>query len=366
MRAFARRRISDEFLLIFNSLPENVPQYARQKETIRSRMPALPSHWRLIQTNNRRRLYWWLTTLPKILYQNNPTLFHALDNVSIPPFHKPCPFVLTLHDIIPITHPEFCRYRDAIAAQLLIRHAVRKADAIVTDSIYSLHQIIERFPETQSRLHSIYPGIDRDRFKPACNRNTLSQKIAGRHSLYSPHYLLCVATLNPRRNLVRLIRAFSSYIHECGDRDVCLVIAGCRGWKDSDVFEMVKEKQLGERIHFLQSVTDEEVVELYRSSVAVVNVSLLEGFGLPVLEAMSCGTPVICSSTTSLGEIAGDAALLVDPLDESSIAEALSVVISQETIRTELIQKGLMRASDFHWDRTSEELYSIYKKFASD
>ena len=363
IRCFAQLYSDNEFLLISNKLPASIPQYARQQETYQSRMPQLPPKWKQIQTYKRFRQQWWLLTLPKILREYNPAVFHALDSVSIPPFKKTPSLILTLHDIIPITNPEFCRYRDAIAAQLLIRHAIKKADKIISVSDYTTEQILARFPHVQSRLTTIYEGIDHNRFTPAPNRQELAQKLSHRYELFSPHFLLCVTTLNPRRNLVRLIRSFSEYINSFNDSDACLVIAGCRGWKDNEVFQTITQLNLETRVHFLQDVSDNDIVQLNQSALAAINVSLLEGFGFPVLEAMACGTPVICSSTTSLGEISGDAALRIDPTNQASIVEAIYKIIQNRGIRENFSKQGLERSKDFTWENAAKSTFKVYEEF---
>ncbi len=363
VRSFAQLYNDQEFLLISNKLPESIPQYARQQETYQSRMPELPPKWKQIQTYKRFRQQWWLLTLPKILREHNPAIFHAIDGVSIPSFKKTQPLIVTIHDIIPITNPEFCRYRDVIAAQLLMRHAINKADMIIAVSQYSAGQILAKFPHVQSRLTTIYEGIDHNRFTPAPNRQELAQTLSNRYALFSPHFLLCVATLNPRRNLVRLIRSFSEYIHSVNDSDACLVIAGCRGWKDNEVFQTINQMNLETRVHFLQDVSDNDIVQLNQSALAAINVSLLEGFGFPVLEAMACGTPVICSSTTSLGEIAGDAALCIDPTNQASIVEAMYKIIQDQGIRENLSKQGLERSKDFTWENAAKATFEVYEQF---
>ncbi len=298
---------------------------------------------------------------PRFFVNPNLLYFMRLIMYRFLHFQKKIPMIVTLHDIIPITNPEFCRYRDAIACQFLIRHAIRKAAGIITDSHYSAEQIVTRFPQVQSKLNIIYPGIDHDRFTPAINRNELAQQLLRQFRLYSPHFLLCVTTLNPRRNLVRLIQAFSTYLQSSKDTDICFVIAGCRGWKDHTIFKTIEQLNLETRIHFLQEISDNDIVRLNQAALAAINGSLLEGFGFPVLESMACGTPVICSSTTSLGEISGGAALPIDPTDKTTIVEAIHTIVQNQSIWNDLSKRGLERSKNFTWEKTARATYKVYE-----
>lgn len=361
LKAFVNDYSDHPFLLLSNRLPKRIPQYANQEQMRATRMPELPYSWTFIETLVKHRLWWQYRTLPSLLNEFKPRVYHAVDNISLP-FRRVSPaMVLTLHDIIPLTHPGYCRYRDAFAAGLLIKNAVRKADAIITDSYYSADQILQRFPKVESKLSVVYLGIDQSLFKPHPDRECLAANLKTKYKFYSDRYLLCVATLNPRRNLVRLFQAFSSLLDETNDPDLCLVVAGCRGWKDHSIFKAVRRLPYQARVHFLDYVSDSELVRLYQSAEALVNPSLLEGFGFPVLEAMACGTPVLCSRTTSLGEIAGDAAFLFDPLDLASIRQALMMLLNDRQAVNEKIQRGLLHSQRFTWPAAARHVFEIYR-----
>ncbi len=366
LRALAETDSGRRYLLLSNGLPSAVPQYARQEELSRSRMPPLPAGWQIVQTTVTHRPVWLLTALPQLLREHHPRLYHALDSVSLPFARRTCPLVVTLHDIIPLTHPDFCRLRDTVGSQVLMRRAIRRAERIITVSHYSAGQIRERFPGAADKTQVIYSGLDPTIFHPMEDRAALAQSLAKRWNLSSPHYLFCAATLSPRRNLERFLEAFALYLEASRNRDVILVIAGCRGWKEASIFAKVHQMKLENRVRFLDFVTDAELVQLHQAAVGLANPSLIEGFGFPVLEAMACGTPVICSSTTALGEIAGNAALLFDPLDLESMREAIRALVEDESTRARLAQKGLERAGRFSWRAAAGETVSLYNQIIQD
>jgi glycosyltransferase involved in cell wall biosynthesis len=350
------------YLLLENRLPTTVPQYRHRDSLLSTRAMAWPPAWNVYTSQRRSRVFWALWDLPRTLQRFAPALFHSVDNVSVPSKRFRGKTVLTLHDIIPISHPHFCRRRDAAAAQLLIQRAVKYADAIITESHYSADRIRDRFPDANSRIFVVRNGVDHDVFVPIADRDATARAMAEKHAFYSPLFLLTVATLNPRRNLVRLLHAYHRHLQTAGDVDSCLVIAGCRGWKDSIIFETVRQLRLDTRVHFMDFVPDADLIKLYQSACVVLHPSLLEGFGLPVVEAMACATPVICSSTTSLGEIAGDAALLIDPLDTDELAHAITTLLADTAQWHHFSQKGVQQAQTFQWATAADQTRAIYRQ----
>jgi glycosyltransferase involved in cell wall biosynthesis len=363
LKALIQLDSKKSYLLLSNQLPESVPQYANQEETRSIKMPDLPDSWEWLQTANRHRLWWQFATLPRILYKNRPTLFHSVDNVTIPFFQLNCPYILTLHDIIPVTHPQFCRYRDAFAARILIRNAIKKADYILTDSHYSAEQIVKKFPFVENKIQVIYLGLNHDLFRASSNPENTADEISQHYNLHSSRFLLCVATLNPRRNLERLLQAFNLYINRTNDKDLCLVIAGCRGWKDSSIFSLYERLSLQNRVHFLNYVPENDLIKLYQSASALICPSLLEGFGLPVLEALACNTTVLCSNTTSLKEIAQDSTFQFNPTRIESIYDAIIEFQQDETAVKQKKELGLQRAQQFNWEKTAQQTIEVYRRF---
>jgi glycosyltransferase involved in cell wall biosynthesis len=175
-------------------------------------------------------------------------------------------------------------------------------------------------------------------------------------------YLLYIGTLQPRKNLIRLVTAFSSL--QPPTSNLQMVIAGAKGWLYSDIFAMVKQLGLEYKVLSPGRVADEDKVALISGAVALVFPSLYEGFGLPVIEAMQCGTPVICSKTSSLPEVAGDAALLTDPLDEDALAQAMIRLLGDADLRRTLVERGYTQAQKFSWSACAARVLSTLESVA--
>lgn len=348
------------YLLIENELPLEIPQYANREENRKNRMPSLPSSWQSLRTHRRSRVAWMVWDLPRLLRDQHSQLFYSIDNVTVPPRNSKYKTIITIHDLIPLTHPRYCRFRDAFAAQWLIRRALRLADSIITISHYSARQIIKYDPSLQNKIHVIESGVNHQFFHPISDRGTLAEQIAKVHHFYSPRFILNVSTLNPRKNLIRLLQAYHQHLTATNDRETCLVIAGCRGWNYGSIFRTVQELHLQHRVHFMDFVPDLELLKLYQSAFLFVMPSLLEGFGLPVIEAMACGTPVICSQTTALGEISQDAAIQFDPSRVESIAQAITTMTQDESLQHEFSQKGILHTRKFRWEDTTRQIIELF------
>ncbi|MGC9333247.1 MAG: glycosyltransferase family 4 protein [Anaerolineae bacterium] len=203
----------------------------------------------------------------------------------------------------------------------------------------------------------IYPGRD-ESLAPVHDPLRL-QAVQTRYGFRAP-YVLYLGTLHPRKNLVRLVQAFAHLVSQSSDTtyplaELQLVLAGQKGWLYDEVFAEVRRCGLEGRVVLTGYVADGDLAALLSGAEALAFPSLYEGFGLPVLEAMACGVPVVCSSTSSLPEVAGDAALLVDPLDVEAIASALLRVVTDGDLRRELVGRGLVRARRFSWRRCAQE-----------
>jgi glycosyltransferase involved in cell wall biosynthesis len=196
-------------------------------------------------------------------------------------------------------------------------------------------------------IEVLYSGVDarfRPEREPGERRRILNRYRVGEHP-----YVLSVSTLQPRKNYVRLIQAFATVGGE-----VRLVIAGGRGWLYEDIFAAAAK--YGDRVRILGFVDDADLPALYRSAALFAFPSLYEGFGLPVLEAMACGVPVVCSNASSLPEVAGDAALLVDPFDVDGIADLMARALRDRELAMDLVERGLAQASRFTWERSARQL----------
>ena len=264
--------------------------------------------------------------------------------------------VLTLHDLSFIDHPEwFDRYFAAWYTYLIPRLAQRAA-LILTVSSFSKIRIMEAFRISPERVRVVPAGVDMDRFRPA--RAADVKAVQGKFNLHHP-YLLAVGSLGMRKNLQRLLHAWGIVRGSFPDLD--LVIVGTSG----PAFRPVDLRDAPVGLHLLGWVDDAELAALYSGSAAYVLSSLYEGFGLPALEAMACGTPVVVSGVTALPEVVGGAGLLVDPWNSESIGQAICQVLEDNELRRGLIRRGFERARELSWDLTASGVWASIQSAAA-
>jgi glycosyltransferase involved in cell wall biosynthesis len=265
--------------------------------------------------------------------------------------------VCTFHDLIPLDNPEWFSPRFSAWYGWLMPRLARHVAHLIAVSEFTKQRIVELFGVRPGKVTVIPNGVDR-RFsvRPA------EEVAATRKQLGLPegNYLLFVGSLEPRKNLGRLLLAWERAQSQLPD-DTWLVVAGAKG--RSQVFSQVSLQQLPPRVHMTGYVSDEGLPALYSGALAVVYPSLYEGFGLPPLEAMACGTPVITSNTTSLPEVTGDAAVLVDPLDPDQIASAIARVVADSALRAELSRRGTARAADYSWDSAASATLQVLESY---
>jgi glycosyltransferase involved in cell wall biosynthesis len=276
----------------------------------------------------------WLTT---VLARRRPDVFYS-PGFNAPPT-CPVPFVFTVFDLIHLHVPEESGKGKRAYYHLHVKPAVRRARAVLTGSEYSRAQIVEWSGVDPGRVVVIRAAAG-DAFTPAGEA----------HEAGYP-YLLYVGNHKPHKNLARLLRAFAQ-VRE--DPSLRLLLAGT---VEPDLLTLARTVGVADRLVFLGDVPDERLPALYRGAVALVFPSLYEGFGLPPLEAMACGTPVLSSLMTSLPEVVGDAAVAVDPLDVDSIASGIDRIVGDTQLRAELKARGLVRATEFSWDETARRTW---------
>jgi glycosyltransferase involved in cell wall biosynthesis len=280
----------------------------------------------------------------------------ALRNYDIDVLHTPAgapppttvPSVVTIHDISPIVHPEWFSRKYVALYRLLTAHAVRTTDRIVTVSEFARDEILERYPRARGKTVPIHNGVTpRD-----WDAGTPVETLAGRE------FFLFVGAMNPRKNLQTLVESYRQY-REQVTAPVALALAG----PQRDVFESEEVPRV-DGVQFLGFVPEAQLTWLYRNATAFVFPSLYEGFGLPILEAMSAGTPVVTSDRGAMAEVAGDAAVLVDPERREGVADALERLSTDEELRARLAADGPSRAAEFTWGRTAEETMRVYRAVA--
>lgn len=268
------------------------------------------------------------------------------------------PTVITVHDLSWIRHPE-THPKDRLAAMnRYFPRSLVQAAAIMTDCHFVKQELIEVFGVDPLRIHPVLLGVSPDFFP---HSQQLCANVLSAHGLEYGQYFLSVGTLEPRKNIVTLIDAFSRLPSEMQGR--CpLVLVGMRGWLSSGIEKKVSPLIDKGLIKLLGYVPDERMPAVYSGAKAFVFPSLYEGFGLPPLEAMACGVPVIVSTSSSLPEVVGNAGILIEPLDVDAISDAMRRVLEDREFADGLSRRGIARAVDFTWRRTAEETTAVYLK----
>ncbi len=284
-----------------------------------------------------------------------------------PPLRPTCPTVVTIHDLIPLRLPEYAASRRARLYMRLVSRAAREATLILTDSYASARDIQELLRIPLERIRVIYLAVDRDgpvAYQPLSDE--ASRPLRQRLGLSRP-YLLYLGGFDRRKRVPELLRAFADAERILSDVD--LVIAGQLPAQDSafapDPRPLAHDLGIEARVRFVGWVPEEDKPALLSSARAFLFPSVYEGFGLPVLEALACGTPAIVASGSCLEEIAGDGALVIPPDDENALARTMIQIAHDDLLRRELAEAGLVQARTFSWARTAQETMSAYREALS-
>jgi glycosyltransferase involved in cell wall biosynthesis len=275
---------------------------------------------------------------------------------AMPLFLTGCAKVGTIHDVIPYIYPTTSSRLDWLIYRFWLPLAVRRLDAIITDSRQSKADIVQYLPVPPEKV-TVIPCAANKRYRPLPAADV--QPVLARHGIDFP-YILYVGSIAARKNLPRLLEAYAQL--RGWSARWRLVIVGARKWKSSPVYETVQRLNLAAHVHFTGFVEEEDLPALYNGADLFAFPSLYEGFGLPVLEAMACGTPVVTSNSSSLPEVAGEAALLVEPTDVAAIAQAMRRILADEALAADLRARGLARAAQFSWERTARETIAVYEQ----
>ncbi|MEO6030160.1 MAG: glycosyltransferase family 1 protein [Candidatus Binatia bacterium] len=326
---------------------------------------------RLVPTGMEARA---VATLPrfilKVLLQDQtywPMLMRRarLDVVHTPIFAgmvaAPRPYVLTLHDLIPLQTPEAISRSAAAYWRAVLPRAARRADAIITVSDFTRSEVLEHFGFPPERVVTIPNGVDAH-FAPVADPAVLD-RVRVRHRLPA-RFVLFVGIASPRKNLDRLVRAFGA-LTDSDRGDAELVFAGPPGWKNAELERAIAASPVAARIRHLGVVAEEDLPALYTLATAVANLSSREGFGLPALEALACGAPLVCANRTSFPEVVGDTALLVDPDDEAAVSAALAALLRGGAEIHQRRSRGLARARIYTWERAAVATDAVYRRVSS-
>jgi glycosyltransferase involved in cell wall biosynthesis len=288
-------------------------------------------------------------TIPRQLSQRAPDLYHATYWTRF--WSQPVPSLVMIHDISFVSFPQGFKTHERLFYAGVIKAIAQQARHILTVSEFSKQDLIERWHLPPEKITVTYEAVE-DCFRPADHPTA--------PTLSAP-YLLYVGNLHPRKNLVRLLQAFVQLkqAHRIPHR---LKIVGQKAWLFGEIFETVRRHCLEQDVDFTGYVSQEELIQLYQQATVTAYPSLFEGFGFPVLEAMACGSPVVTSATTSIPEVAGDAAILVDPHSSEAIAEGLRQVLLSPERQQDLKKRGLEQVKKFSWERCARQTYAVYEK----
>jgi len=305
-----------------------------------------------------KRKFWWLLGLPLYIRRHSLSLFHGT-NYEIPMWDE-CPTVLSIHDLslllYPQTHLDHLVRRARLRLPLMTRFATR----VITATETVKQEIVEHLQVDPEKI-AVTPYAPRHNFHPLALEDT--EQTRARFGI-EDKFILFVGTIEPRKNLITLLRAFADVLRNTDLRPQ-LVVAGQKGWLMDEISTYVNSENLSDRIVFTGYVNDRDLRGLYSSCAVCVYPSLYEGFGFPPLEAMACGAPVIVSDIPVLREVTGDAAVRVSPLDVQRLAESLVELLRDEGKRAYFSEAGRDRARRFTWEKTAKLTLDVYREVMS-
>lgn len=298
------------------------------------------------------RSYWTQSRLPFILLKDRPdVLFMPIQTL---PFVMPSRLktVITIHDLAFLLYPETFPASDRLKHKIFAWHAIKRADKIIAVSEATKKDVVRFYKAVPEKIKVVHHGYDKSIFRPFQNQKDcdIINRVKSKYKITKP-YVLYVGALQPRKNILGLVKAFELL----NDSKYQLVIAGGRAWLYDEIFAYAKKASCGDNIIFTGRFETSELPALLWGAEVFVLPSLYEGFGLPVIEAMACGTPVITSNISSLPEVAGQAAILVDPRKPDEITKAIKRVVKDNNEKRKMSQNGLENIQRFSWEKCAKE-----------
>jgi len=300
------------------------------------------------------KTYLWNNLLPFKIKKYNFDLIH--NPGQIPIFKKFDGIsLITIHDLSTFLFSKEHPLSRVIINKLILKRTIRNCNFIIVDSENTKKDVIKIFKVPEEKIDVVYLGVD-EKYKILNKKQSL---FLSKKYTKTDKFILYVGTLEPRKNIPNLIRAY------CKIKDKLpykLIITGKKGWKYKPIFDLISELKLEDDVIFTGYIPEEDLPALYNGASAFVFPSLYEGFGLPPLEAMACGCPVITSNTSSLPEVVGDAGIMVDPNDVDELAKQIERVLTDKKLRDSMIKKGLKQAKKFSWEKCAKETLKVYEK----
>jgi glycosyltransferase involved in cell wall biosynthesis len=305
-----------------------------------------------------RRIVWEQLMSPITLRREQIDLLHAMAFVA--PVMCPCPTVITILDLSFLIFPAAFKSVKRLYLRWMTRISVGRARQVIAISESTRRDVIARLALPAERVRTVYCGVD-----PSFHPLPLTEVEAFKREKGLPErFILFLGTIEPRKNVLRLVEAFATLIASGAKEmsDLHLIIAGGKGWLSEPVYARAEESDIIDRVHFVGYVPEEEKRLWYNAATCFCYPSLYEGFGLPPLEAMACGAPVIVSNASSLPEVVGDAGLAVPPKDTQALSETLHRVLVDPALRADLAQRGVARAKRFSWDEAARQTVAVYRR----
>jgi glycosyltransferase involved in cell wall biosynthesis len=355
LQALAEVDQQNQYILLgLHPVPEKIAALTRFPHVV-TPVPAFASRNASIEN-----LMWEQFTAPSAARKAGVDLLHV--PYFAPPFFPRTPGVITVHDVIPLRLPQYRANPKMKAYLQLITRAARKATLIITISQHAKHDIIDALKLPPERIRVIYEAAG-DEYRPISDPAVLAE-VRARYGL-NERYILYLGGLDQRKNVPQLVRAFAHLYQQLGDPNLQLLIAGNPDKQSGSLFPDPRPAaadlgMTGQIVY--RFIEEEDKPAIYSGASVFVFPSLYEGFGLTPLEAMGCGTPVICSNRTSLPEVVGDAAISIDPDNTRAIVEAMRSVLSNSELQADLRVRSLQRAALFNWHKTAAETVTAYEE----
>lgn len=339
----------NEYVLFFNK-DAAIPVIPKQ-ENVRTFISSFPTKHRLL------RLFWEHVFLSYEINKENIDIFHG--PAFFVPLWKPkdCKYIITVHDITFVKYPKAFTWGTKLYYQFLFPRSLQLADMIITDSESTKKDIINNYNLREEKVKVVYLGIS-DVFLQQQSKEKI-KKVKQKYSL-PEKYFLFTGVLSPRKNVETIISAFNLVKKEPKFSDYKLLIVGRKGWLYEGIFKKVESLHFNQEVLFIDYISEEDLPVVYSLAEIYLFPSLYEGFGLPILEAMVVGCPVITSNISSMPEVAGDAALLINPLNVEELVDAITKLLENPDLKKKLLEKGYLQAKHFSWEKTAEETKDIY------
>lgn len=331
---------------------ENVKFVIYLKDEPLAHLPKSSENWEYRVLKPGKLWTQWRLPLDLFWHRPRPDVFFSMTHYA--PRFSPVPTVVAVMDVAYEQFPELFNKSDLYQLKNWTAYSVKQAEKVVTISNSSKDDIIKSYRTLPEKVVAIYPGIKE---VPSLEPHVFGMNQLQAKYTIADNYVLFVGTLQPRKNIARLIEAFAKV--KVGKKALQLVIIGRKGWQYEEILTAPKKFGVADRVKFLEGVNDEELSIFYKHALCYVLPSLYEGFGLPVVEAMQRGCPVITSNISSLPEAGGDAALYVDPTNPDDIAEKISLLVNDKKLREDMIEKGRQQIKKFSWEKAAKETMAV-------